>query len=86
MFIRHLVGPRKGEVEDVIFDRARAKVIAGEAADEYNQLAVPPTPLAIVGKPDVDAGQNLPSPHVPVSRDAAPGIRTEPSGKKKSRR
>ena len=38
MLIRHLIGPRKGQVEDVIFDRARAKVLSGEAEDVDGQL------------------------------------------------
>jgi hypothetical protein len=50
MFIRHLIGPRKGEVEDIIFDRAKAKVLAGEAEDVYNQLNLP---QADVAQPEV---------------------------------
>jgi hypothetical protein len=41
MFIKHLVGSRAGEIEDVQFEGAKAKVLAGEAEDVYNQLGLP---------------------------------------------
>ena len=41
MYIKHLVGARAGEIEDVQFEGARAKVLAGEAEDVYNQLGLP---------------------------------------------
>ena len=41
MFIKHLIGNRAGEIEDVQFEGAKAKVLAGEAEDVYNQLGLP---------------------------------------------
>ena len=41
MYIKHLIGARAGEIEDVIFEGAKAKVLAGEAEDVYNQLGLP---------------------------------------------
>jgi len=38
MYIKHLIGARKGEIEDVIFDAAKRKVELGEAEDVYCQL------------------------------------------------
>lgn len=38
MYIKHLVGPRKGEIEDVEFEGAKAKIENGEAEDVYNGM------------------------------------------------
>lgn len=57
MFIRHLIGPRKGEIEDIIFDRAKAKVEAGEAEDIYHQLGPAPRPTSVAADPQIDAAQ-----------------------------
>jgi hypothetical protein len=55
MFIKHLIGPRKGEVEEVIFDRARAKVLSGEAEDVYNQLGIAPKPVSVAStEPEIE--------------------------------
>jgi hypothetical protein len=59
MFIKHLIGPRKGEVEEVIFDRARAKVLSGEAEDVYNQLGIAPKAVSVAAVPEVYAGVDL---------------------------
>jgi len=40
MFIKHLIGARAGEIEDVQFEGARAKVLAGQAEDVYNTLGL----------------------------------------------
>ena len=41
MHIKHLIGARKGEIEDLPFEVAKQKVAAGEAEDVYNQLPKP---------------------------------------------
>lgn len=46
MFIKHLVGNRAGVIEDVQFEGAKAKVLAGEAEDVYNQLGLLKKPAA----------------------------------------
>ena len=46
MFIKHLIGNRAGEIEDVEFEGARAKVLAGQAEDVYNQLGLTKQPAA----------------------------------------
>lgn len=79
MFIKHLIGPRKGEVEEVIFDRARAKVLAGEAEDVYNQLGIAPKPVSAAAEP-VYVGVDL-----SMKSDIAVGPELVPS-KKKNRR
>ena len=38
MHIKHLIGARKGEIEDLPFEVAKQKVEAGEAEDVYSQL------------------------------------------------
>ena len=43
MHIKHLIGARKGEIEDFPFEVAKQKVEAGEAEDVYNQLPKPAT-------------------------------------------
>ena len=40
MYIKHLIGARAGEIEDVQFEGARAKVLAGQAEDVYNTLGL----------------------------------------------
>jgi hypothetical protein len=50
MYIKHLVGKRKGEIEDVAFEAARRKIEMGEAEDVYGQL---PPPLPPVVQPEV---------------------------------
>lgn len=59
MYIRHLVGPRKGETEDVIFDRARAKILAGEAEDVYGQLREKPKVVSIESGPEISASDSI---------------------------
>ena len=56
MFIKHLIGARAGEIEDVQFEGAKAKVLAGEAEDVYNQLGLPNKPVCVgvdVAAPEV---------------------------------
>ena len=48
MHIKHLIGARKGEIEDLPFEVAKQKVVAGEAEDVYNQLPKPATTRAAV--------------------------------------
>ena len=55
MFIKHLVGSRAGEIEDVQFEGARAKVLAGEAEDIYNQLGLPQKIASAVMTPAVES-------------------------------
>jgi hypothetical protein len=55
MFIKHLVGSRAGEIEDVQFEGARAKVLAGEAEDVYNQLGLAQKKAAAVAAPVVES-------------------------------
>jgi hypothetical protein len=57
MFIRHLIGPRKGEIEDLVFDRAKAKVEAGEAEDIYHQLGPAPRPTSVAADLQIDAAK-----------------------------
>jgi hypothetical protein len=38
MYIKHLIGARKGEIEDLPFEVAKQKVEAAEAEDVYSQL------------------------------------------------
>jgi len=38
MYIKHLVGARAGETEDLPFTIARDKVLRGEAEDVYDQM------------------------------------------------
>jgi hypothetical protein len=40
MYIKHLIGARAGEIEDVQFEGARAKVLAGQAEDVYDTLGL----------------------------------------------
>ena len=40
MYIRHLTGPRKGEVEELEFEAARGKVERGEAEDVFGTLDI----------------------------------------------
>ena len=48
MYIKNLIGARKGEIEDFPFEIAKRKVEAGEAEDVYNQLPKPATTRAAV--------------------------------------
>jgi hypothetical protein len=71
MFIRHLIGPRKGEIEEVIFDRAKAKVLAGEAEDVYNQLGLPattPEMNTVLEPASVTTGTNTDETTVPIKK------------------
>ena len=43
MYIKNLIGARKGEIEDFPFEIAKQKVEAGEAEDVYGQLPKPVT-------------------------------------------
>ena len=43
MYIKNLIGARKGEIEDFPFEIAKQKVEAGEAEDVYGQLPKPAT-------------------------------------------
>lgn len=47
MFIKHLIGARAGEIEDVEFEGARRKVEAGQAEDVYRQLRKKPSEAVI---------------------------------------
>lgn len=38
MYIKHLIGSRRGDTEDLPFTLARDKVLKGEAEDVYDQL------------------------------------------------
>ena len=61
MYIRHLIGPRKGETEDVIFESAKAKILAGEAEDVYRQLSPAPKVVGIAPASPVEASARLAS-------------------------
>jgi hypothetical protein len=52
MFIKHLTGARAGEIEDVIYEAAKAKVLAGEAEDVYDQLLLKKAATA-VSEPEI---------------------------------
>jgi hypothetical protein len=85
MFIRHLIGPRKGEIEEIIFDRARAKVLSGEAEDVYNQLGIAPKPVSVAAEPEVHAYAGIDLSMTSEDR-AFVGNREITSNKKKQRR
>ena len=52
MHIKHLIGARKGDIEDLPFEVAKQKVERGEAEDVYGQLG-PVTHAAPVLQPAV---------------------------------
>jgi len=47
MYIKHLIGARRGDVEDLPFTIARDKVLKGEAEDVYDQLHLTPSTVAV---------------------------------------
>jgi hypothetical protein len=53
VFIKHLTGARAGEIEDVIYEAAKAKVLAGEAEDVYDQLLLKRSVEAPVSQPEI---------------------------------
>jgi hypothetical protein len=57
MFIKHLIGARAGEIEDVQFEGARAKVLAGQAEDVYNTLGLKKTISPAVVAPTVESNR-----------------------------
>ena len=57
MYVKHLIGARKGEIEDLPFENARDKVYRGEAEDVYSQLPARktsvPQPKVVSNRADV---------------------------------
>jgi hypothetical protein len=61
MYIKHLIGARRGEVEDLPFELAKDKVLRGDAEDVHKQLnlnlepmgTAHVKPIASVPQPDV---------------------------------
>jgi hypothetical protein len=55
MYIKHLIGARAGEIEDVQFEGARAKVLAGQAEDVYDTLSLKKAVSPAVVSPAVES-------------------------------
>jgi len=87
MHIKHLIGARKGEIEDLPFEVAKQKVAAGEAEDVYNQLpksATTRAAVAVVQPAAVSTRVDAVSVH--ASKPLAPASASQAAKKKVGRR
>jgi len=57
MYVKHRIGARRGETEDLPFEIAKEKVLRGDAEDVFNQLGIKaadvPQPAVVSSRADV---------------------------------
>lgn len=65
MQVRMKIGPRAGEIVELVYDRAKALVEAGQAEDVHDQMRLPKAKIERVDAVSVE-GQQLPMSSISV--------------------